>query len=310
MNRLLVSTATDSSMVILPFSVTVGARELRLFMNVQKIAKVAEYVGLTPLAADMRPFIGLYDFDGAPIPVLDLRAYFERNPPEGEEDVAAAATQPVDRRQTAPGRRLLVCNTMDVRVGLIVDRTRKVEALVNADIKAPPSLIAQGVFCAVVRDDTGFRYLLDIESLLEKEGVSVGRHAAYESSNTALLKGRRILFVDDSRFFQTLGRKLLEKFAAEVDVAGDGAEGLTKYTAHPERYDLILTDIEMPIMSGIEMARAVRKTAAGQVPIVFHSSISNAALIEDLKTQGLGDYIVKFDEKSVIEAMIRHLHKS
>lgn len=306
--RLLISTATDTSMVVLPFSVTVRGQDLRLFMNVQKIVCVTECETLSALPASMRPFVGMFDLNGLPIPVLDLREYFERHPADGGDDEKPAAVAPT--KILLDGRRIIICNTMDVQVGLIIDRTRKVEVQSNAAIKPPPGLLGHGVFCAMVQEEAGFRYLLDIESLLEKEGVTIAKHTAYEADQAAPLQGKRILFVDDSKFFQALGRKVLEKFSATVDVAQDGAEGLEKFNANPSAYDLILTDIEMPIMSGIEMARTIRRNQGSAIPIVFHSSISNAMLIEDLKNQGIGDYIVKFDEKNVIEAVLRHTAKS
>ncbi len=70
------------------------------------------------------------------------------------------------------------------------------------------------------------------------------------------LNGMRILVVEDNKTNQTVVRKMLENRGAVVTLAQNGQEAVESFA--PERFDLILMDISMPVMSGLEAARHIR----------------------------------------------------
>lgn len=87
----------------------------------------------------------------------------------------------------------------------------------------------------------------------------------------------RILLVDDDYFNQSIFSRLLEEAGLPFESANDGAEALAKTEA--ESFDLILMDVQMPFMNGLEATRAIRKSANYQkTPIV---AISANAFEED-----------------------------
>jgi YesN/AraC family two-component response regulator len=69
---------------------------------------------------------------------------------------------------------------------------------------------------------------------------------------------KRILVVDDNVMMRKLIVNLFNQAAVEFDEAGDGSEGLSKISE--KKYDLIITDIIMPKMEGIEMILEVKRT--------------------------------------------------
>jgi two-component system chemotaxis sensor kinase CheA len=114
---------------------------------------------------------------------------------------------------------------------------------------------------------------------------------------------RTLLFVDDSAFFRNMLTPVLK--AAGYDVTsvsgGEDALGLLK---KGQRFDLIVSDIEMPGMNGFDLAEAVRSDPrSATVPIIALSSLNSPAAIERGRQAGFHDFVAKFDRQGLIAAL-------
>jgi two-component system sensor histidine kinase and response regulator WspE len=95
-------------------------------------------------------------------------------------------------------------------------------------------------------------------------GVTPARQAARESDR------RRVLVVDDSITVREVERQLLTRQGYDVSVAVDGKDGFNMLRSGS--FDLLVTDVDMPRMTGIELIRAVRREASlAQLPIIIVS---------------------------------------
>lgn len=101
-----------------------------------------------------------------------------------------------------------------------------------------------------------------------------------------------VLYIEDDRSLREETQKILERIFRKVEVASDGATGLHKFKT--QCYDLIVTDIEMPDMDGLEMARSI-KSENSDVPIVVVSAYSNTEYLMDAVAIGINYYIMKPD---------------
>lgn len=94
----------------------------------------------------------------------------------------------------------------------------------------------------------------------------------WEDSQEADLSGMRVLLVEDNDVNMEIARYVLEDCGVEVTPAINGREALDLFVRQPEgSYDLILMDVMMPVMGGLEATRAIRashKGDAGTIPIV------------------------------------------
>lgn len=283
--------ATESAIVVVPFIVAVGGSDLHLALNVHKILKVSGAEGAEALPSTFAPFSKVLDFNGTPVPVLDLRRFFE----VGKSSADASGGH-------APDPRIIICNVQGIIVGIQVDRTRKLERHSSAVVlPAPESLRCDGInpFCAAIPRGDRFTYLLDLETILSESGITLGEEAGPPTRN-GTLAGKTILVVEDSKFFQKRCVQIFGAHGAKVDIAANGVDGLAALEAKGFKYDLLLVDIEMPRMNGIQMVKEARRKWTSPIPVVFNSGIANPVLIDEISSSGLGTYLIKFSEAEII----------
>ena len=114
----------------------------------------------------------------------------------------------------------------------------------------------------------------------------------------------RVLLVDDSPFFRNLLTPLLTVAGYTVTTAENPAQAL-KLREEGEEFDIIVSDIEMPGMSGFDFAAAVRKDggAWGGLPIIALSSHATPRDIERGRMAGFTDYVAKFNREALLATL-------
>ncbi len=119
------------------------------------------------------------------------------------------------------------------------------------------------------------------------------------------LSGIRILLVEDNQHNQILAKTFLEKNHAEVDIAGNGLIALEKLKENP--YDVILMDVQMPVMDGVTTTENIRKNLKKNIPIIGCSAHSLSSEKINCLNAGMNDYITKpYTEKDLVNAVLRN----
>lgn len=110
------------------------------------------------------------------------------------------------------------------------------------------------------------------------------------------MKNISILLVEDNKLNQRLMESSLKKFGFLIDVANNGLEAVDKYKENHEKYDLIIMDIMMPVMDGLEATRQIRiyeQKQSFRIPIIALTANTFNADRERCLSYGMDEYIAK-----------------
>lgn len=115
-----------------------------------------------------------------------------------------------------------------------------------------------------------------------------------------------VLFVEDEEtILDCMGIYFKRRFR-DVYLAADGAEGLEKFREY--RPDLVVTDIEMPKLDGLEMSKEIRKISP-DTPIILTTAYNEDAQVEEGKRIGVSAYLLKPVDYADLDGVIAALFK-
>ncbi len=121
--------------------------------------------------------------------------------------------------------------------------------------------------------------------------------AQEEQVSTVRLRGARVLMVEDNAVNMLIAVAMLERWGVEVGQASDGREAIDEVelaAAAGRPYEVILMDLQMPVMSGYEATRALRTRAAGRsVPIIALTAAALVSEREQALADGMDDFLTK-----------------
>jgi two-component system chemotaxis response regulator CheY len=118
---------------------------------------------------------------------------------------------------------------------------------------------------------------------------------------------KRILVVDDSAAIRRAIRRILESLGFTVEEAADGNQALT-YCTEWGNADVILLDIDMPVMDGLSFLRELRANAAvRQPPVIICSTHNSLAKIQEALALGADEYIMKPFDNDIISSKLEQV---
>jgi two-component system sensor histidine kinase and response regulator WspE len=189
---------------------------------------------------------------------LENKQFFDH---EGEHLglVAAAQVLELGDMEHAEEMPVVVIGNGTRRYALVVDKIRGEESLAVQAID-PIFGKMRDISAAALLDDGEPVLILDVPDLLlsvEKLLEEGGLHQLTRADHGGRRRMKRILVVDDSLTVREMERKLLAGRGFEVDIAVDGIDGWN--VVRSGDYDLVITDVDMPRMDGIELVTLIKK---------------------------------------------------
>jgi CheY-like chemotaxis protein/two-component sensor histidine kinase len=204
-----------------------------------------------------------------------------------------------------------------------VELARRIQAIGQSDAPAPILLMVstQGRdHVAVVGEDVRLDAILDkpvtasslYDAIIGIQGYlpeGLPRLGLIQTQNlfelTRSIHGGRVLLVDDNATNQLVATGFLTKMGLHFDVANDGREAVFKVAAN--QYDVVLMDLQMPVMDGFEATKQIRSTAKGRnLPIL---AMTAAAMVQDRQATeiaGMNGHLAKpIDTRELASALLK-----
>ena len=146
-----------------------------------------------------------------------------------------------------------------------------------------------------------------VHQIITKDASYEGQHYKDEAEETAL-EGH-ILLVEDNNINQLVTGEMLTSLGLTFDIAEDGKQAVQKVENAPQ-YDLVLMDVQMPVMDGYEATTMLREKGFTALPII---GLSANAMKEDKQSAmdaGMNDYLTKpIKQKSLVGMLRQYLGK-
>jgi len=128
---------------------------------------------------------------------------------------------------------------------------------------------------------------------LEGNDLSIGTRKSL-MKNINAVKGAKILLVEDNEINQQVAKESLENNSFWVDIASNGLEAVEMVFSKEKTYDLVLMDLQMPVMDGYSASAEIRKTMTKEeLPIIALTADAMAGVYEKVKEAGMQGHVSK-----------------
>jgi two-component system chemotaxis sensor kinase CheA len=233
-----------------------------------------------------------FDFSGALRPLLRLFDLLEMENKAKESDNPAFLL-------------VAVVRAGDEILGLIIDDVLEEQEVIVKKLGKPLNRVRNIAGVTILRTGEAVP-VLNVSDLMKSAKRQSGKRAGTAAEYLSPRNKKRILVVDDTLTSRMLVKNIMEAAGYEVKTAVDGLEAFS--TLNSEPFDLVLCDVEMPRMNGLELTKKVRETTKiADIPVVLLTSLASREHREKGVQAGATAYFTKgsFDQTSLLDVIKR-----
>ena len=261
-------------------------------VNVLKVKQIVSYdpKSLTKIYGLHPAVMGMFLFRDKSVPLIDLSTYFE-HPPEQTSDLVA-----------------VICEFNRSSYGFVVDGLTKIYRISWDQIQSPSYLVQniRAMITGIVPIENREIMIMDLESIV---GEVVGRKnpeaSLCEIDSGFDPKKLRLIVADDSALVRQQLKQMLDGAGFNcVEVCGNGQEAYDKIklnnTTNPEGvFDLLISDIEMPVLDGLTLCKKVKEEFA-DLKVLILSSLITDQMIAKCQAVGADGHLSKAEPEQLI----------
>lgn len=164
--------------------------------------------------------------------------------------------------------------------------------------------IQNGTITVKSKEGAGSEFIVSISYPVSYEDSPEVRSMKESSESRTALRPAEILLAEDNLLNQKLAKTLLESFGLKVDIAGNGQIAIDMLKG--KQYELVLMDMQMPVLDGYDTARAIRNELRLDVPVIAMTAHILPGEKEKCISCGMNDYISKPFREQELYDMVRH----
>lgn len=196
---------------------------------------------------------------------------------------------------------IIIPKNIKIPVGVLINQVIDTK---NVVINLEKGKIEGNGILGTILLDGKITLLLDIYAILEigePESIMIR-----VPMNTQQTQNHHLLLVEDTPFFLKVVKDYLIWGGYQVTTAVNGKEALEKMAA--QSFDLVLTDIEMPIMDGKALLGQIRAHQKWQkLPVIALTALSDEKMIAKGKQAGFSEWLVKLDKEQLLQTLQKYL---
>ena len=178
--------------------------------------------------------------------------------------------------------------------------TSSIEESIHTRLNLDTPPINESIILGVTKIHDKLTFLIDLFSLAEKVSPDIFRTKSFTEKPVK----KRLLVVDDTPFFRDLEKKYFESIGFEVSLAFNGQEALDLLMAKPHSFDLVVTDIVMPVMDGYGLLKNIQSSPKlSHLPVIALTSFAQEESQEKAKTAGFYGYALKTNKETILQAV-------
>ncbi len=156
------------------------------------------------------------------------------------------------------------------------------------------------------KENIGSDFIFEIE-LPKGNEQNIEKEKSIDLSVITVLKGSSILLVEDNIINQDIIIGLLEKSGINIDIASNGKEAIDRFNR--KDYELILMDLQMPVMGGIEATKIIRKINT-KIPIIALTANAMKEDVEQTKLVGMNEHLNKpIDIEKLYGTLLKYISR-
>ncbi|MBQ3626630.1 MAG: chemotaxis protein CheV [Synergistaceae bacterium] len=264
-------------------------------INVDRIREILSWRGCRPIPTKIPSFIGITSIRGVLHPLIDLRVFL------GTKD-------PLPLEQS----KIMIVEFNNSKLGFLVDKVERIRQVNSDELDASKMRgVSLKWILYVLRKDERNILFLDYEAIIQEIAPQVeeSMNAKNNQNNNYEQLGNvedfHILVADDSKLLrQQICDAIKETGFSSVYPVKDGAEAKELLLDKKENFDLLVTDVEMPLMDGVTLSETLRADKHTEnMPIILFSSLMIKRMLDHLEELNV-HHVLKPDIHALIDMIV------